>query len=82
MTTNTKPIQTLRDGSLKAAIWKNTGESGDFYSVQFTRTWKDEQGGCRVNDSFSGSELLRIARLANVAYDEITRQRAGQPDEA
>lgn len=81
-TTSTKPLNTLRDGSLKATIWKNTGESGNFCSVQLTRTWKDEQGKYHDSDSFSGSELLRIARLANLAYDEIARHRAGQTDEA
>lgn len=66
-----RPVQTLRDGSLKATIWANFGDKGTFYSVQLTRIWKDEQGKYHDSDSFSGSELLRIARLAHIAYDEI-----------
>ncbi|MCC7389417.1 MAG: hypothetical protein IT431_11680 [Phycisphaerales bacterium] len=69
------PVDTLRDGSLKATIWRNEGEKGPHYSVSITRTWRDEQGDYHDSDSFAGSELLRIARLANIAYDEIVIHR-------
>jgi len=83
MTTNTnKPLDTIRDGSLKATLWKNTGEKGTFYSVDLSRTYKDEKGNYQDARTFRGTELLRIARLANIAYDEILIHRAndGQQD--
>ncbi len=61
-----QPTETLRDGSLKATIWKNEGEKGAFFSVTLTRTYKDDAGNYHDSDSFSGSELLRIAHLAPV----------------
>ena len=54
---------------MKATLWKNTSENGDFYSVQITRTYRDEQGNYHDSDSYSGSELLRVSRLAQKAYD-------------
>jgi hypothetical protein len=75
MTTNTKPAATIRDGALKATIWRNTGDKGEFHSVRFTRTWKDEQGHYHDSDSFSGAELLRLAHLATKAYDEFASLR-------
>lgn len=76
----TRPMDTVRDGSLKATIWKNEpkdgSEKGPFYSVKFTRTWRDDKGDYHDSDSFSGTELLRIARLANIAYDEVAILRA------
>lgn len=74
--TNAKPIETIRDGSLKASIWKNQSEKGPFYSVRITRTYTDEQGNFHDSDSFSGSELLRVARLAGKAYDRAAELRA------
>ncbi len=68
--TNSKPLETIRDGALKATIWKNQGEKGPFYSVRITRTYTDDQGNYHDSDSFSGSEILRVARLAGKAYDE------------
>ena len=81
MTQKNQPI-TLRDGSLKATIWTNDGQKGTFYSVDFSRTYKDEQDGYRDSKSFSGSELLRIAHLASKAYDRVQelRQSHGEPE--
>ena len=75
-TQNNKPVNTIRDGALKATIWKNFGEKGNFYSVDFSRTYQDDQGNYHDSHSFSGSELLRIARMANLAYGEIATYRA------
>lgn len=68
-TSKSKPVETLRDGAMKATIWANPTEQGTFYRVHFTRSWKDAEGNFRDADNFSGTELLRIARLANLAYD-------------
>ena len=75
-----KPIDTLRDGSLKATIWSNFGEKGTFYTVNLTRTYKDDADKYHDSDSFSGSELLRIAHLATRAYDRVSELR--QADKA
>lgn len=70
-TTNT-PLDTLRDGALKATIWRREQQDGKpFYSVQLTRSYTDDAGKWHETGSFSGSELLRIARLADIAYSEI-----------
>ena len=76
MTTNDKnqPIDTIRDGALKATIWKNDSEKGSFYSVDISRTYKVGET-FKDSYSFSGSEPLQVARLANIAYDEIAELR-------
>lgn len=70
-----RPVTTLRDsGGLKATIWKNDSKNGTFYSVEFSRTYK--QGDVyKDSHSFSGTELLQLARLAHIAYDEIAELR-------
>lgn len=84
--TKTRPVETLRDGSIKAAIWKNESEKGDFFAVTFARTYKDGQGNLQDTDSFSGTQLLILARLAEKAYDraaKLTREsRASNDQEA
>jgi len=76
-----QPVDTIRDASLKATIWKNKTEKGIFYSVNLTRSYKGEDGNWNETDSFSGSELLRIARLADIAYSEILMHRANDKNE-
>lgn len=82
-----RPVETLRDGAVKAAIWKNEGENGAFFNVTVARTYKDKDGDLHDSDSFSGTQLLRLARLAEKAYErtaELTRaaRAANDGDEA
>lgn len=71
-----QPIDSLRDGQLKATIWKNLGPKGNFYSVTFSRTYKDDSDAYQDSDSFSGTQLLQVAHLAARAYDRIGELRA------
>ena len=66
---NQKPAAKFRDGNLTATLWKNASEKGTFYSTEFERSYKDGED-YKVSRSFSGNELLRVARLANKAYDK------------
>lgn len=72
----TKPIETIRDGALSAAIWKNQGEKGAFYSVTFERVYTGEDNQPKNVSSFSGSDLLKIALLATDAYKLILALRS------
>ena len=79
MTTETKilPVDIVRDGALKATIWRNEHEkNGAFYSVNLARIYKDNEGKYHDTDSMSGTQLLRLARLAEKAYDRISALRA------
>lgn len=69
------PIETIRDGNLKATVWENDGEKGPFYSVNLSRTYTDEAGNYHDSDSFTGAELLRISRLAAEAYGTVSQLR-------
>ena len=76
---NSKPVETIRDGAIKVSIWKNQGEKGPFCSVKITRTYTDDSGNYHDSDSFSGSELLKVSRLAGKAYDRAFELRAAEP---
>lgn len=82
--TTHKPTATLRDGRIKATIWKNTGEKGTFYGVDFARGYQDAKGDWHDSNRFSGTELLRLAHLATRAYDELAKLRSSddQGDDA
>lgn len=66
------PIKTIADGRLKAAIWRNESEKGPFYSVTFTRSYRDADGNWHDTDSFSGTDIVLVSRLASLAYGAIS----------
>lgn len=74
-TDNNKPAETIRDGAIKATIWKNQGEKGAFYSVRIARTWKDEHGQYHDRTDYSGTELLIVSRVALMAYTKVSAMR-------
>ena len=63
-----EPAEVIRDGNLKASIWRNDGEKGPFYATTFARTWRDEEGQYRDSSSFVASDLLKLSELARSAY--------------
>ena len=68
MSDNNKPVEVIRDGSLKASIFRNEGEKGTFFSTTLSRTYTDERGNFHDTNVFSGTDLLRVSELARKAY--------------
>ncbi|ARE41698.1 hypothetical protein RGUI_3557 [Rhodovulum sp. P5] len=76
-----RPVDTLRDGNLKASIWENTREDRTTHSVQFRRSYRDQEGQLRDTDSFFGADLLRLSRLAEQSYDRVRGLREAQHEQ-
>lgn len=76
-----RPADTLRDGALKATIWKRQGESGDYYATDLARTYKDREGNLRDSRSFGSNDLLRVSELAKNAYHRTNELRREQAQE-
>ncbi len=83
------PVETLRDGWLKAAIWRNESERGAFFTTTVARTYRDEQGRLHDTQNFKGDDLLRLGELTRQAHHRTnelareeykSRQRAHQQD--
>jgi len=68
-----RPIEEHRDGRLKAAIWENLGEKGKAYNTTLSYSYRDKEGSWRDTNSIPGHELLKAARLAEMAYASVQR---------
>ena len=71
MAENNRPVDVLRDGNLKASIFRNEGEKGAFYSTTFARTYTDERGNLQDSHVFTGTDVLRISELGRQAYSKV-----------
>ena len=69
-TTKNKPVDEVRLGTIKAAIWRNDGEKGARYSVTFERLYKDGSEW-KTSSSFGRDELLLLAKVADRAHSRI-----------
>jgi hypothetical protein len=71
MSDNNQPLQKINLYPVSAAIWRNETEKGVRYSVTFEKSYKDSSGKWQSTSSFSESDLLLVAKAANLAHDEI-----------
>ena len=82
------PEIVLRDNALRAAAWKNNGESGPFFSTIITRYYKDRDGEIRETNILREQDLLPSAELAKELRQAIRdykrehsqSQQQGKPD--
>lgn len=61
-----RPIRTVPDGDLSAAIWerKNNKTGEPFFDTTIANNWCDENGQWHSNNNFSEAQLRRIPRLS------------------
>ena len=65
------PATAFSSGNVNAAIWENTGENGPFFSVNFSRPYKDTQGNWKASSSYGLNDLDSLSSLAELAKDWV-----------
>jgi hypothetical protein len=70
-----KPVDEVRLGVIKAAIWKSETETGPRYNVTFERIYKDGDIW-QSTPSFSRDDLLVVAKVADLAHSKIHELKA------
>ena len=65
-----KPLHEVRLGRVTAAIWKNSNDSGDWYSVRVSRLYKEGDDWKR-SDSFGRDDLPLVAKVTDLAHSWI-----------
>lgn len=68
-----RPVNEIRLGAVKAAVWRNEVEGGFRYNVTFSRLYKDGDQW-QSTDSFGEDTLLVLAKVADEAHTWIHQQ--------
>ena len=72
-TPHSTPATAFRSGNVTVAIRENTGENGPFFSVTFSRPYKDAQGIWKTSSSYGLNDLDALSSLAELAKDWVHR---------
>ena len=70
-TPHAKPATAFRSGNVNAAIWENTVEQGAFFSVTFSRPYRDAQGNWKNSSPYGLNDLDSLSSLAEMAKDGV-----------
>jgi hypothetical protein len=73
-----RPVREIVLWPVKAAVWPQQGERGTFYTVTFSRIYRDRDGQWQRSESFGRDELLVLAKVADLAHSWIFQRTAGQ----
>lgn len=66
-----QPVEEIRIGAIKAAIWRNDGEQGPRFNVTFQRIYRTNEGEWRSTDSFGRDDLLILGKVADAAHTRV-----------
>ena len=66
-----QPAEEIRIGSVKAAIWKNEGDNGAYFTVTFQRLYRTEDGQWQSTMGFGQADLLVLAKVADAAHTRL-----------
>lgn len=70
--TKNKPVEIIRDGTLKVAIWKNKTDNGFRFSTgSVVRSYQDQNNNWQEVEYLSNGEILRGSNLLTRAYNRI-----------
>lgn len=71
------PVHTVRVGSIKVAIWRNsTQNGGHMYNSTLVRSYKNQQGEWAESGSLSRDDLLVAAKALDLAHTFIVETEA------
>lgn len=76
-----RPINEVRLGRIKAAIWKADTQVGIRYNVTFARIFKDGDQW-KSSDSFGRDDLPLLAKVADMAHTWIFEQGQSSDEDA
>ena len=65
-----QPIDEVRIGSVKTAIWRNETDNGARFNVTFQRLYLSDDGW-KSTVGFGRNDLLTLAKVANAAHSRI-----------
>lgn len=83
---NRKPVQEIRVGLVRAAIWENDTQNGTRHNVTFSRLYRDSDGNWKDSSSFGRDDLPLLHKVSDRAHSWIydhgqkTTATPGEPD--
>ena len=66
-----KPVEEIRVGRVRAAIWENETKNGARHNVTFSRLYRDDNGDWHDSTSFGRDDLLLLSKVADRAHSWI-----------
>lgn len=77
-TAKKRPVHKVNIGLVRIAVWENETKNGVMHSATVSRSYRSSDGTWKETASFSGGELLALAKGLDLAHSWICEQRRSQ----
>ncbi len=82
---NAKPLQVFRSGTVSASVWRNeTEKNGQIvvrHSVSIRKQYKKDDGSYENTNQYFPDELMRLAMVAQKAFEFLCLKGSGDADD-
>ena len=80
MATNQKPLHQIRIGAIRASIWEQQSGNTSFFTVSYSRSYRDRQGQWHSGHSYTEQYLsaIRDCTLEARKWMRLYRQSNGR----
>ena len=68
------PEQTFQSGNVRATVWHNESDKGQWYSASITKTVRTKDNQYKDVNSFGKSDLEHVSKVAGQANEYIQQQ--------
>lgn len=66
-----QPVEEIRIGAIKAAIWRNESDNGPRFNVTLQRIYRTEDGQWHSTANFGRDDLLVLMKVADAAHTRV-----------
>ena len=61
-TSTQKPVAKVKSGAVVGTIWQNEGQNGPFYTITFSRSYKDREGNWQRTSNLRHKDMPHVQR--------------------
>ncbi|MBI4143783.1 hypothetical protein HY486_00865 [Candidatus Woesearchaeota archaeon] len=68
------PAKKFKAGAIRANVWKNIVENGEYYTVSLDRSYKDKEGNWKNTSTLRANDLPKATLVLGEAFKFVTMQ--------
>ena len=70
-TSTQQPMAKVKAGAVVGTIWQNEGQNGPFYTITFSRSYKDREGNWQRTTNLRHKDMPDVQTVAGLVTEKI-----------
>ena len=66
-----KPVAKMKSGAVVGTVWQNEGQNGPFYTITFSRSYKDREDNWQRTTNLRQKDMPDVQTVAGLVTEKI-----------